>query len=496
MIINMVGSGSAGDTQTYDAESLITAAKAHAKHYQTLRDQFHTLRQAFQQISGLGPDFQGKGAEAIKRFYAAQVNVVDAWIRLIDKKIAYFQGISGTIQDKNLGGDTQIHIPFLNDDLSMGYARSKEMVREQRDDIAKILSSISDLVPINIFSNHDVDQELDTADKKRAKMVLDVQDLDQSLTNEYRQITEDLPHIQALYEELIHSTRQGANVQPMHFNADVYHHSNAYQLEEQRIKKDHLYLGLNAQQKEKLQMTVGTSSLIDRLTTKKLEPKLRLYVNKAKEDFKKGLISKKMLDSIMSGILNTGTAFIQNSIETKLTDEASKQIASSVITWIQKNTTHFVDRGLVGATISGGSTTIREAPTLLSSAIRTGATYGIPIVGSAIDFSVQMYRGEDAKDAAIKTGGHLGAGMVGAAIGSLVPAPGVGTVIGFAVGVAGSMAFDWVYDHKDEIAHQFIKIGEGAAHMEKSIVHSVMENHKEIGEAVSGFFGNLGSAFN
>ncbi|MCO7124196.1 T7SS effector LXG polymorphic toxin [Sporolactobacillus shoreicorticis] len=68
-------------------------------------------------------------------------------------------------------------------------------MREQRDGIAKILSSISALVPINVFSNHDVDQDLDAADKKRAKMVRDAQQLDQNLTNEYRQITEDLPNI-------------------------------------------------------------------------------------------------------------------------------------------------------------------------------------------------------------------------------------------------------------------------------------------------------------
>jgi predicted ribonuclease toxin of YeeF-YezG toxin-antitoxin module len=249
MRINM-GSGSAGDTQTYDAEELITAAKAHAKHYQTLRDQFHTLRTAFQQISGLGSDFQGHGADAIKAFYAAQVNVVDAWLRLIDEKIAYFQGVAGTINDKNLGGDTQVHVPFLNEDLSMGYAHSKEMVREQRDDIAKILSSISDLVPINVFSNHDVDQALDAADKKRAKMALDVQDLDQSLTNEYRQITEDLPHIQALYGELIHATRQGADVQPMHFNATAYHDSKIYQVQDEMQKETQTYLEIKEQQEQ------------------------------------------------------------------------------------------------------------------------------------------------------------------------------------------------------------------------------------------------------
>ncbi|MET1250187.1 T7SS effector LXG polymorphic toxin [Sporolactobacillus sp. STCC-11] len=182
--------------------------------------------------------------------FAAQVNVVDAWLRLIDEKTAYFQGVSGTIDYRNLDGDTQVHVPFLNEDLSMGYARSKEMVREQRDDIAKILNSISDLVPINVFSNHDVDQALDAADKKRAKMALDVQDLDQSLTNEYRQITEDLPHIQALYEELIHATRQGADVQPMHFNATAYHDSKIYQVQDEMRKQTQQYLEIKKQQEQ------------------------------------------------------------------------------------------------------------------------------------------------------------------------------------------------------------------------------------------------------
>jgi Uncharacterized conserved protein len=250
MRVNTGGSGSAGDTQTYDAEPLIEAAKARAKHYQTLRDQFHSLRAAFQQIAGLGSDFQGHGADAIKKFYAAQVNVADSWLRLIDKQIAYFRGVAGTIDDKNLGGDTKVQIPFLNEDLSIGYARSKEMVREQRDDIARILRSISDLVPINVFSNHDVDQALDAADKKRAKMALDVQDLDQSLTNEYRQITEDLPHIQTLYEALIHATRQGADVQPMHFNASAYHDSKIYQVQDEMQKETQKYLESKEQQEQ------------------------------------------------------------------------------------------------------------------------------------------------------------------------------------------------------------------------------------------------------
>ncbi|EST10770.1 ribonuclease YeeF family protein [Sporolactobacillus laevolacticus] len=248
MRINSGGAGSAGDTKTYDAESLIAAANARAKHYQTLRSQFHTLRVAFNQIADLGTDFQGKGADAIKKFYAAQVNVVDAWLRMIDKQIAYYHGVAGTIDDKNLGGDTQVQVPFLDEDLSRGYARSKEMVREQRDDIAKILSGISDLVPINVFSNHDVDQALDASEQKRAKMVLDVQDLDQNLTNEYRQVTDDLPYIASLYGELINATRQGADVQPMHFNAQAYHDSKIYQVQDEMKKTTQSYLQYKKQQ--------------------------------------------------------------------------------------------------------------------------------------------------------------------------------------------------------------------------------------------------------
>ncbi|MDF2909374.1 MAG: hypothetical protein K0Q56_254 [Sporolactobacillus laevolacticus] len=494
MRINSGGAGSAGDTKTYDAESLIAAANARAKHYQTLRSQFHTLRAAFNQIADLGTDFQGKGADAIKKFYAAQVNVVDAWLRMIDKQIAYYHSVAGTIDDKNLGGDTQVQVPFLDEDLSRGYARSKEMVREQRDDIAKILSGISDLVPINVFSNYEVDQALDAAEQKRAKMVLDVQDLDQSLTNEYRQVTEDLPYITSLYGELINATRQGADVQPMHFNPKVFHDSKAYQLQDEKEKATHLYLEFMAQQEER-KVRSGKDSQVGHIATGNLSPKLELYFNKAKEDYKKGLISKKTFDSIKSGLINTGAAFIQNSIETKLTDEASKKIASSVVSWIRENTTNFMNRGLVAATVDGGVATFSEVPTLLSSAIRTGATYGVPIVGSTIDFGIQVSRGDNITDAAIKTGGHLGAAYVGAAIGTAIGGP-IGTVAGFAIGVAGSMAFDWVYDHKDEIAGQIKHLGEDAVSVGKHAIQSVSEERKKIGDAVSGFFGGLGTVFN
>ncbi|WP_422067240.1 T7SS effector LXG polymorphic toxin [Sporolactobacillus shoreae] len=154
-----------------------------------MKGQFQELKTAFQQITGLGKDFQGKGADAIKQFYRAQANVVDTWLDLIDQQIVYYRSIPGAINKKHLDEQASVQVPFLEDDLATGYYRSKEMITQQREAIGKILSRISNLVPLTVFSNRAVDQ----AEDKRRKMVTDVRDLDQHLNAEYQKATEGLP---------------------------------------------------------------------------------------------------------------------------------------------------------------------------------------------------------------------------------------------------------------------------------------------------------------
>lgn len=199
-------------------------------------------------------------------------------------------------------------------------------------------------------------------------------------------------------------------------------------------------------------------------------------INKAKADHSNGLIDKATLDSIISGVIATGTAFVHNSAVTKLTNEVSEKVASSITQFIQRNTWSFVDEALVLAPVHGNVQTITNPPSIMSKMIRTGARYGAPIIGSAIDFGIQIYKGENVTDAAFKTAGHLGAAMTGAAIGTAIGGP-LGTVVGFSVGVAGSMLIDIVYDNKDKILESVKNIG------------------TKVGDAVSGFFGDIGSVF-
>lgn len=67
-----------------DSSSLQDSMEARATHYKNLREQFNQLRKAFNEIVDLD-DFEGKGAKAIKDFYQGQIEVVEAWQRLIDR---------------------------------------------------------------------------------------------------------------------------------------------------------------------------------------------------------------------------------------------------------------------------------------------------------------------------------------------------------------------------------------------------------------------------
>ncbi|MFD1361465.1 T7SS effector LXG polymorphic toxin [Lentibacillus salinarum] len=222
--------------------------------------------------------------------------------------------------------------------------------------------------------------------------------------------------------------------------------------------------------------TVGLPALkgyIDEKTEEAIEnldPDAKACVEKAVEDYKNGIINKETLDSIKSGVIASGTAFLTGAANKYVTGKVSEQVASSIVQWAQRNTSFFVDRGLVAAPVTGNVTTFTESPSILSQAVRTGARYGVPIVGSAIDFGIQVSQGEDPTDAAIKTAGHLGAGMAGAAVGTAIGGP-IGTLVGFGIGVAGSVAFDFVYDNKE-------KIGE-----------AIGDAVSGIGDAVSGLVG-------
>ncbi|MDI3410562.1 T7SS effector LXG polymorphic toxin [Bacillus sonorensis] len=51
---------------------------------------------------------------------------------MIDKQIAFLDGISGATEDVDLSGDTVVKVDFLENDLSNAYTTSKSIVSEQK----------------------------------------------------------------------------------------------------------------------------------------------------------------------------------------------------------------------------------------------------------------------------------------------------------------------------------------------------------------------------
>ncbi|WP_373895115.1 T7SS effector LXG polymorphic toxin [Virgibacillus sp. CBA3643] len=209
-----------------------------------------------------------------------------------------------------------------------------------------------------------------------------------------------------------------------------------------------------------------------------MDPELQEIAEKAKADHENGDLDKTTYESLLSGLIHGGGAFATNLVKSKFSDEISKATATSLTNWWKNNTTHFVDRGLTFSFASGSDIALRETPSKLASALRTGAQYSPKFIGAGLDFGAQVLTGEDVGDAAIKTGGHLlgaaaGAGLVTLAVAAapFTVAGIVATGAGFAAATLGSMAFDWVYDN------------------------GLKEGIDKVGDAVSGFVGKLGSVF-
>ncbi|MCM3034211.1 T7SS effector LXG polymorphic toxin [Niallia sp. MER 6] len=167
-----------------NASSLRGTMEQRAQHYDKLSNQFAALRKAFQEIIDLD-DFEGRGAEAIKAFYQGQIEVIEAWQRLFDRQVAFFESVSRKLSEKDLGGSTKVDTAFLSEDLVQKERQADEMITEQRSALETIFRDIDDLISLDAFSRRSFDDLMMDASKKRTKTIEAVEDIDQELKEEY-----------------------------------------------------------------------------------------------------------------------------------------------------------------------------------------------------------------------------------------------------------------------------------------------------------------------
>lgn len=233
----------------YESQTLVSAMQTRVGQYKDLKEQLTELKKGFESIVHLDDKLQGQGAEAIKGFYKAQIDVVDSWLRLINRHVAFLSGIQGDTIEANLS-ETVVTVPFLEEELTNATRNSKEMVTAQKNDLKKILAGIDDIIQLEPFSDDAFFENIEKAETKRTETIDKVNEIDHKWTTEYAKSEEDQAAVTALMEQLKVSSTRGGLVSPLYFNAAAYKSSEAYKNLEVRKKETAQYLKVKKEEAE------------------------------------------------------------------------------------------------------------------------------------------------------------------------------------------------------------------------------------------------------
>lgn len=220
-----------------------------AEQYKTLETQFIQLRSSFQSIVNLD-GFTGLGAESIKRFFQAQIDVVDAWLMFIEVQIIFLLDTPHMLADHDLEAESFVEVSFLDNDLQNAYYQANEIVESQKEGLDTILQSIHDILPMKGFSRKDFDEQIDETDRTRRSVMEDVETLDARLSYEYDLSEELQNNVIGLFSEILNATEQAGSISPINFSADTYKNSLIYQLKDEMIDNRAAYLELKALQNQ------------------------------------------------------------------------------------------------------------------------------------------------------------------------------------------------------------------------------------------------------
>ncbi|MFE4076708.1 ribonuclease YeeF family protein [Peribacillus sp. YIM B13477] len=217
----------------YEAETLTAATKSRAKQYEELKKEVTALKKEFQGIVGLDDEFQGAGATAIKSFYEAQIEVADAWMELFTTQISFLEGIPASLEEADLSGNTVVEVPFLDGEVSNGINQAKSLVDQQANDLQRILSSIDDILTLDMFDQKDFNEKITLAGHRLDDTVTKVENVDRQLVEEYDVSIGQENVAVGLFRALLDATKQDGNISPMTFNQSAFKSSDVYQVKDE-----------------------------------------------------------------------------------------------------------------------------------------------------------------------------------------------------------------------------------------------------------------------
>ncbi|MCR1992368.1 T7SS effector LXG polymorphic toxin [Bacillus subtilis] len=236
-------------SKVFESKSLIEEAKSRKKQYETLEEQLNTLKKAFQGVADLGDNFKGKGADNIKDFFQGQAEIVDSWLTLVSAQIAFLNGISGDIKDQELN-DSYVETSFLDHELPNGDLKASEIVSAHKEEIDSILSGISDIIDLDMYTLDDYADKMGDAQKIRRETITAVDKLDESLTTEYQNLESLDNAVLTKYSVLMQATSNGKSASPMYYDKKAFHSNEVYKSVIEVENQGTTYIDAKTQQAE------------------------------------------------------------------------------------------------------------------------------------------------------------------------------------------------------------------------------------------------------
>ncbi|WMW51966.1 T7SS effector LXG polymorphic toxin [Bacillus subtilis] len=236
-------------SKVFESKSLIEEAKSRKKQYETLEEQLNTLKKAFQGVADLGDNFKGKGADNIKDFFQGQAEIVESWLTLVSAQIAFLNGISGDIKDQELN-DSYVETSFLDHELPNGDLKASEIVSAHKEEIDSILSGISDIIDLDMYTLDEYADKMGDAQKVRRDTITAVDKLDESLTTEYQNLESLDNAVLTKYSVLMQATSNGKSASPMYYDKKAFHSNEVYKSVIEVENQGTTYIDAKTQQAE------------------------------------------------------------------------------------------------------------------------------------------------------------------------------------------------------------------------------------------------------
>ncbi len=474
------------DLKIYESKTLILAMNERVKDYQCLIEQLDSLSAAFHEIVQLS-DFKGKTADAIKGFYLAQIDVINAWKAFIEQHISFIKKVENMLSERNLSGNTLVYVPFLEETLKNTTQKANQIVYEKEQELKRIFHGIDDIISLTAFSSQDYFEQMHNAEKERKDTLDKVYELDYQLAKEYKESESAESYVNQLYQQILRSSNKDGITSPIYFNSKAYHNSEIFLLKKEQLEKwakeTNGIASKGKSDKEDITVFsilggVGKYAITAQSLTnialvwgkqvqflKKEDNEARAVIHTAKWIKGKGInpFFKKLARTMDKSIRNPGP-YMKGLMKV---DGYIEQIAKAQIFGISKAKSfdHFVKTVVAGVKEDTHGIETSKIPKMITKRIYP-LDFALNVAEEGWNLQNEYKKGKlDGKDWAvsgsnivIKTGATTAGALIGGTIGAL------GGPAGAAVGTyLGGMAGAWLGDSLASIAEDAIRKGPKAA---------------------------------